>query len=129
AETYDGSMVRLFVNGAQVAGKAETGALATSSNPLQIGGDSIYGQRFSGLIDEVRVYNVALSAAQIQTDMTTPIATASGTTYNNTTGLLPNTSYSYRVRATDAAGNLGPYSNTFTASTPVDSTPPSIPGT
>ena len=28
------------------------------------------------------------------------------------------TSYSYRVRATDAAGNLGSYSNTATATTP-----------
>ncbi len=46
----------------------------TSTNQLQIGGDSLYGQYFSGLIDEVRVYNIALSAAAIQTDMNTPIA-------------------------------------------------------
>ena len=39
----------------------------------QIGGDTIYGQYFAGLIDEVRVYNVALTAAQIQADQTTPI--------------------------------------------------------
>jgi len=32
-------------------------------------------------------------------------------------GLTPSTSYSYRVRATDAAGNLSDYSNTSTAST------------
>ena len=40
------------------------------------------------------------------------------------------TSYSYRVRASDAAGNLSPYSNT--ASAPPrhpDTTPPSQPGT
>jgi hypothetical protein len=49
------------------------GSLATSTNPLQIGGDSIYGQYFAGLIDEVRVYNVALTAAQIQADMAAPI--------------------------------------------------------
>ena len=36
--------------------------------PLQIGGDSIYGQYFQGMIDEVRVYNVALTQAQIQAD-------------------------------------------------------------
>ena len=46
---------------------------STSTNPLQIGSDSIYGQYFNGLIDEVRIYNTALSAAQIQTDMTTPV--------------------------------------------------------
>jgi chitodextrinase len=44
------------------------------------------------------------------------IATVSGTTYNDT-GLAANTSYAYRVRAKDAAGNLGPYSNAATATT------------
>src|SRR6185312_9453881 len=33
------------------------------------------------------------------------------------TGLLPGTSYTYRVRATDAAGNLSGYSNVSTATT------------
>ena len=59
-ETYDGSTLRLYVNGTQVASTAHTGTIATSTNPLQIGGDSIYGQYFAGLIDKVRVYNVAL---------------------------------------------------------------------
>jgi len=45
------------------------------------------------------------------------IATPSGTTYNDT-GLTAGTSYSYRVRATDAANNLSPYSNIVTALTP-----------
>jgi hypothetical protein len=160
--TYDGAALRLYVNGVQVSTVARTGAIASSTNPLQIGGDSLYGQYFQGLIDEVRVYNVALTAAQLQADMNTPLAnvptapgnltattvsgsqislswtaasgnlgvtgylvercqgggctsftqigTTSGTTYNDL-GLTPNTSYSYRVRATDSAGDLGPYSN------------------
>src|SRR5262249_50855120 len=40
---------------------------------LQLGGDSIYGQYFEGMIDNVRVYNTALTQAQIQADMTTPV--------------------------------------------------------
>src|SRR5712671_765413 len=44
------------------------------------------------------------------------IASVSGTSFNDT-GRLSNTSYSYRVRATDAAGNLGPYSNVASATT------------
>ena len=40
-----------------------------------------------------------------------------GTTYSDM-GLMPATSYSYRVRATDAAGNLSPYSNTASSATP-----------
>jgi hypothetical protein len=39
-----------------------------------------------------------------------------GITYNDT-GLTANTSYSYQVRATDAAGNLSAYSNTASATT------------
>src|SRR6185369_14211136 len=42
--------------------------------------------------------------------------------------LATGTSYSYRVRASDAAGNIGPFSNTATATTfAVDTTPPSAP--
>src|SRR3972149_4277977 len=167
-------MMRLYVNGVEVASRAQTGAIATSTNPLQIGGDSIYGQYFQGMIDEVRVYNVALTAEQIQTDMNTyisvtldteaptapgsltatavsgsqislswtvatdnmgvtgylvescqglgctafaQIGTITETIYNDSTGLIPNTSYRYQVRATDAAGNLGAYSIVASATT------------
>ena len=181
------SNVRLYVNGTQVASTAHTGAISTSTNQLQIGGDSLYGQYFAGMIDEVRLYNTALTAAQIQTDMTTPItptgpdtqpptqptgltanaisgarstcpgparpttsaspttwsnaasaraapsprsappATAPRTTYKDTT-VAAGTGYSYRVRATDAATNLSPYSNTATATTPApDTQPPTQP--
>ena len=57
AATYDGATMRLYVNGVQVSSRAQTGAIVTSTNPLQIGGDSIYGQYFAGRIDEVRIYN------------------------------------------------------------------------
>ena len=47
-------------------------------------------------------------------------------TTSATPASLPAPAYSYRVRATDAAGNLGPYSNTINATTPTpDTTPPS----
>ena len=55
------------------ASQSRTGAIQTNSNPLWIGGNSPYGEYFQGLIDEVRVYNRALSQAEIQTDMNTPI--------------------------------------------------------
>jgi len=74
AATYDGAIMRMYVNGVQVASGARSGPLAPSTHPLQIGGDSIYGQYFAGLIDDVRVYNVALTPAQIQADMNTPTA-------------------------------------------------------
>ncbi|HET9994577.1 MAG TPA: fibronectin type III domain-containing protein [Candidatus Acidoferrum sp.] len=46
-----------------------------------------------------------------------PVGSSVMTTFNDT-GLTPAISYSYRVRATDAANNRGPYSLTVTASTP-----------
>jgi len=56
---------------------------------------------------------------------------APGTTTLSDTGLLSGTSYSYRVRAADAAGNLSGYSNVAAATTsnPVttDTTRPSAP--
>ena len=192
ASTFDGSTVRLFVNGVQVASQAQTAAFQTTTATLQIGADAYTTEYFAGLIDEVRVYNRALSAAEIQADMATAVssitpppvgdttppsvpgaltATASGstqvnlawgaatdnvgvtgyrvercqgsgcatftqvftltgTTFSNT-GLTAGTSYSYRVRATDAAGNLGGYSNVASAATPPvgDTTPPSAPPT
>jgi chitodextrinase len=176
AQTYDGSIVRMYINGVQVASAAHSGALETNNNPLSIGGTAAYGEYFLGRIDDVRIYSRVLSAAEIQTDMSTAvggtppppdtqapsapsglsatavsstqislswtaatdnvgvtnyliercigagcsnfsqIATTGGTTFNNTT-LLASTSYSYRVRATDAAGNQGGYSNTASATT------------
>jgi hypothetical protein len=73
AGTYDGATLRLYVNGVQVSSRTQTGQIPISTNPLQIGGDSLYGQYFPGKIDEVRIYNRALNATEIQRDMNTPI--------------------------------------------------------
>ena len=73
ALTYDSTTLKLYVNGALVASLPETGLITTSTNPLFIGGDQTMGQFFNGMIDEVRVYNIALNQAQIQADMNTPL--------------------------------------------------------
>jgi chitodextrinase len=189
ALTYDGAMLRLYVGATQVASQPQTGTLDTSTHPLQIGGDSLFNQFFRGTIDEVRVYNVALTQAQIQADMNTSVggggtpdtqpptapsnltATAVSASQINLSwtastdnvgvtgyrvercqgagctnlaqigtptatsltdpGLAVSTSYSYRVRATDAAGNLGGYSNVASATTMAapDTQPPTAPST
>jgi uncharacterized repeat protein (TIGR03803 family) len=74
AVTYSGSMMRLYINGNEVSRRSQTGRLVSSTGPLRIGGNSVWGEYFSGMIDEVRVYGSALSPADIQRDMNTPIA-------------------------------------------------------
>jgi hypothetical protein len=77
ATTYDGATLRLYVNGTQVGQKAVSGPILTSTGALRIGGNTVYGgEHFSGLIDEVRIYNRALTAAEIQDDMNLPIGPA-----------------------------------------------------
>ena len=71
--TYDGTTQRLYINGAQVASQAQTGSITVSGSAMHIGGNSVWGEYFQGLIDEVRVYNRALSPAEIQADMTKAI--------------------------------------------------------
>ncbi|MEI9912560.1 MAG: Ig-like domain-containing protein [Bacteroidota bacterium] len=75
ASTYDGATMRLYINGVQVSSFATTGNITTTTNALRIGGSTALGtQYFAGLIDEVRIYNKALTQAEIQTDMNTPVA-------------------------------------------------------
>ena len=70
AVTYDGAVQRLYINGVLAGSHAQTGGMAVGNQPLRIGGDASFaGEFFAGLIDEVRVYNRALSAAEILADM------------------------------------------------------------
>jgi hypothetical protein len=73
AASYDGANLRLYINGVQVSSRAVSGLMPASAGALRIGGDSIWGEYFNGLIDDVRIYNRALSASEIQTDMNTPL--------------------------------------------------------
>ena len=73
AGTYDGAVLRLFINGVQAASQSIAGAISVSTGPLRIGGNSIWGEFFQGRIDDVRVYNRALTQGEIQSDMNTPL--------------------------------------------------------
>lgn len=73
AGTYDGTTMRLYVNGVQVSSQAQTGTIAASTQPLTIGAN------WAGLIDEVRIYNRALGATEIQADMNNAIISVTPT--------------------------------------------------
>jgi hypothetical protein len=73
AATYDGAMLRLYVNGVQAGSRGQTGNILPSTRALRIGGNAVWGEYFNGVIDDVRVYNRALTAAEIQGDMNRPV--------------------------------------------------------
>jgi Concanavalin A-like lectin/glucanases superfamily len=86
AVTYDGTTVSLFVDGDEVSRRATTGRMLATARPLWIGGNHPYGEYFQGLIDEVRVYDRALSGDQVRAEMTTAIARATGPTARGLVG-------------------------------------------
>ena len=64
---YDGSAWRLYRDGTLVASSASTvGALQVAEN-WTVGSSAVSNRYFEGSIDEVRIYNAALSAAQVAT--------------------------------------------------------------
>jgi len=73
AMTYDGTALRVYVNGVLVKTSNFTGNIVTSNLPLRIGGNAIWGEFFAGRIDDVRVYNRALSATEITAGMNAPV--------------------------------------------------------
>lgn len=71
--------------------------------------------------------NVGITSYKVFRDNApSPMATVIGTTFSDT-GLAPSTTHSYKVIASDAAGNLSPASNSASASTPADTAAPSAP--
>ena len=88
AATHDGTTLRLFVNGTEVGTRAVAGALLTSNGALRIGGNSLWGEYFEGSLDEIRVYNRALSVTEVQADMNTPVGGTPTVTINQATGQL-----------------------------------------
>jgi PKD repeat protein len=75
--TYDGSTMKLYVNGSQVSSQPQAGGIDVTSGVLRIGGNSYWGEFFKGRIDEIRIYNRALSTSEIQADMNKAITTSS----------------------------------------------------
>lgn len=63
---HDGTKDKIYFNGALVNEKDVPGALDKTKYPLGIGYDPIdNGSFFDGAIDDVQIYNIALSAAEI----------------------------------------------------------------
>lgn len=64
---------RLYVDGVQVA-TSSAGFAPQTSGPLRIGGSNVWQTEFfAGTLDELRVYQRALSASEIAADRLTPV--------------------------------------------------------
>jgi hypothetical protein len=63
---YDGSQVRLYVDG-QLDAYGAAGAVKTSTDPVYIGSrvNRVSDRSWEGQIDDVRIYNRALTEAEI----------------------------------------------------------------
>jgi hypothetical protein len=69
AVTYDGAMVRLYLDGAEVAKGAQSGTFPADHNPVLLSGNidamSDRAESFPGRLDEVMLYRRALGADEI----------------------------------------------------------------
>ena len=81
AVTFDGSVIRFYVNGVEVGNKARAGSLTATSNPVCLGAYGCSALQLAGTLDEVVVYARPLSASEVQAHFAAapPLPTATGT--------------------------------------------------
>jgi hypothetical protein len=66
AGTYDGSQIKLYIDGVLQATTDQTGAINTNTNNVQIGTRDGGQWFYNGVIDDVRLYSRALSETEIK---------------------------------------------------------------
>lgn len=76
AMTYEGNDLKWYLDGSLLTESPKSGEIETNDDPFMIGG----GHHFNGLIDEVALFNVALSDSDIQSIMTKGLDKAIGIT-------------------------------------------------
>jgi hypothetical protein len=107
AATYDGTMMKIYLDGVVVAQQAASGALATTANSLYIGSKGVggtAGNHFLGSIDDVRVYGVALSAEYVDY-LQSWVDQDIGTVGPAGSTVLFNGTYTVTASGTDIGGN------------------------
>jgi hypothetical protein len=96
AVTFDGANRRHYINGELVGTFAETAPLGTSTSEVRIGSDVSWQFTPAGRIDEVRIWNLARSQAQLRASINVPISTPQA-------GLV--SVYSFQGNANDIIGS------------------------
>ncbi len=65
AATFDGSTMRIYVDGTEVASQSSSFPIQASPSPLRLGESSFSGRHLDGTLDEVRIWNVVRTATEI----------------------------------------------------------------
>ncbi len=74
AATYDSGTMRIYVNGTLTGTGTNVAEPASTAGALRIGANSIWPEEaFDGLIDDVRIYDRALTASEIASDRDTAV--------------------------------------------------------
>lgn len=73
AVTYDGSVRKHYIDGELVASKAESGPMTTSASAMRFNSDTSWAFSYANTLDEVRIWNVARSQADIRSTINTTI--------------------------------------------------------
>jgi hypothetical protein len=86
--TYDRNRMRLYVNGVQIRSKRYSSAIDNSatSDPIRVAYDSPGDDEYVGGVDEVKVWNHALTAAEITTIYNNELA---GNNYDGSARVCP----------------------------------------
>ncbi|MHB1484834.1 MAG: LamG domain-containing protein [Saccharofermentanales bacterium] len=95
--TYDGSYVRMYINGSLqgTGAQAISGNVVRSANPFRIGYTSSLNY-FNGVIDDVKVFTDSLNSTQI---------TSLYNSYSNSLYTLPDHEWKFNINAKDYIGN------------------------
>jgi len=82
--TYDGSESNLYIDGLPDFSSRPSGVLRKNDEPVYIGASQFYDRCFDGIIDDARIYNFPMTAAQVAAlyngngDVVSADATSSG---------------------------------------------------
>ena len=116
AGTYDGAMVRFYVNGVEQFSTPHSGSFPVDSTGISVGaGHNDYGrtpvEAFHGMVDDLRVYSRGLSAAEVQALYVTSGGPALGTppavSMTSPAGGVVNGTILAAANASDDRGVLG----------------------
>jgi len=94
AATYDGTVMKIYINGVLNASSTPASPPAISTNTLAvgIGAQSDGSSKFKGALDDAHIYNTALSASEILNIVAEapPVAPVLASPVNNATGVVVN---------------------------------------